>query len=88
MRVAKLCYEALLLNRDRAMLSHILKVMRDQALGLVHMNPGACGHKGGTSSEPCCDLPWKAGRYRACRQSNWGLRGRWEIVGNRRAPLT
>src|ERR1700720_3882956 len=26
--------------------SHILKVMRDQALGLVHMNPGACGHNG------------------------------------------
>ena len=26
--------------------SHILKVMRDQALGLVHMNPGACGHHG------------------------------------------
>ena len=25
----------------------------------------------GTSSEPCCDLPWKAGRYPACRQSNW-----------------
>lgn len=26
--------------------SHILKVMRDRALGLVHMNPGACGHNG------------------------------------------
>jgi putative phosphoesterase len=26
--------------------SHILKVMRDQGLGLVHMNPGACGHHG------------------------------------------
>ena len=26
--------------------SHILKVMRDQALELVHMNPGACGHNG------------------------------------------
>jgi putative phosphoesterase len=26
--------------------SHILKVMRDKALGLVHMNPGACGHHG------------------------------------------
>src|SRR5580704_14183805 len=24
----------------------------------------------GTSSEPCCDLPWKPGRYPACRQSN------------------
>lgn len=23
-----------------------VKVMRDQALGLVHMNPGACGHNG------------------------------------------
>jgi putative phosphoesterase len=26
--------------------SHILKVMRDPALGLLHMNPGACGHHG------------------------------------------
>jgi uncharacterized protein len=26
--------------------SHILKVMRDQNLGLIHMNPGACGRHG------------------------------------------
>ncbi len=26
--------------------SHILKVMRDPALGLLHMNPGACGRYG------------------------------------------
>ncbi len=26
--------------------SHILKVMRDPTLGLIHMNPGACGHHG------------------------------------------
>ena len=26
--------------------SHILKVMRDQALGLLHLNPGAAGHHG------------------------------------------
>jgi uncharacterized protein len=26
--------------------SHILKVMRDPALSLLHMNPGACGHNG------------------------------------------
>ncbi len=26
--------------------SHILRVMRDPAAGLVHMNPGACGHQG------------------------------------------
>lgn len=26
--------------------SHILKVMRDPELGLLHMNPGACGHHG------------------------------------------
>ena len=26
--------------------SHILRVMRDPALGLLHMNPGACGHHG------------------------------------------
>jgi putative phosphoesterase len=26
--------------------SHILKVMRDPSLGLLHMNPGACGHYG------------------------------------------
>lgn len=26
--------------------SHIARVMRDPALGLLHMNPGACGHHG------------------------------------------
>ena len=26
--------------------SHILRVMRDPDLNLLHMNPGACGHKG------------------------------------------
>jgi uncharacterized protein len=26
--------------------SHILKVVRDPALGLVHLNPGAAGHQG------------------------------------------
>ena len=26
--------------------SHILKVMRDPAVALLHMNPGACGHHG------------------------------------------
>ncbi|MBM3793873.1 MAG: metallophosphoesterase family protein [Acidobacteria bacterium] len=26
--------------------SHILKVMRDEKLGLIHLNPGACGHHG------------------------------------------
>jgi uncharacterized protein len=26
--------------------SHIVRVMRDQALSLLHMNPGACGHQG------------------------------------------
>ena len=26
--------------------SHILKVMKDKANGLLHMNPGACGIKG------------------------------------------
>jgi putative phosphoesterase len=26
--------------------SHIVRVMRDHALGLLHINPGACGHSG------------------------------------------
>ena len=26
--------------------SHILKVMNDKGLGLLHMNPGACGNRG------------------------------------------
>jgi uncharacterized protein len=26
--------------------SHILKVMQDKTFGLLHMNPGACGHHG------------------------------------------
>ena len=26
--------------------SHILRIVRDPAAGLLHMNPGACGHQG------------------------------------------
>mgnify|MGYP001168748934 CR=1 FL=1 len=26
--------------------SHILKIMRDESLGHLHINPGACGHEG------------------------------------------
>ena len=39
----------------------------------------------GTSSEPCCDLPWKAARYPACRQSNWVRAGGGYRLATRQA---
>jgi uncharacterized protein len=41
--------QAVLLNRPDLFIcghSHILRVMRDPTLGLLHMNPGACGRHG------------------------------------------
>jgi hypothetical protein len=51
--------------------SHILNVMRDQALDLVHMNPGACGHNGWHLARTLLRFTVESGRYPARRQSNW-----------------
>lgn len=64
----------------------ILKVMRDQALGLIHMDPGACGPNGWHMVALCCDQPWKTGRYPASGQSNWVRAGADKLPGNQPEP--
>jgi putative phosphoesterase len=56
--------------------SHILKVMRDPALGLVHMNPGACGHHGWHLVRTVLRFTVEAGRISGLEAIELGPRGR------------
>lgn len=56
--------------------SHILKVMRDQALGLVHMNPGACGHNGWHVVRTLLRFSVEAGKISGVQAIELGTRGR------------
>ena len=64
--------------------SHILKVMRDPALGLLHMNPGACGHHGWHLMRTALRFTVSGGRISEVEAIQLGPRGR-ERVANRRA---
>ena len=46
--------------------SHILKVMRDPALGLLHMNPGACGYQGWHKVRTVLAIHYRQGRHPGC----------------------
>jgi hypothetical protein len=65
--------------------SHILKVMRDQALGLVHMNPGACGHNGWHIVRTLLRFTVEAGKISGVQAIEPGPRGQRQTVGNRSA---
>ena len=56
--------------------SHILKVMRDPALGLIHMNPGACGHVGWHTVRTILRFTVEAGKVSALEAIELGPRGR------------
>ncbi|MEZ5401090.1 MAG: metallophosphoesterase family protein [Bryobacteraceae bacterium] len=56
--------------------SHILKVMRDPALDLVHMNPGACGHTGWHSMRTLLRFSVLEGKLKAMEAIELGPRGR------------
>jgi putative phosphoesterase len=56
--------------------SHILKVMRDQKLGLVHMNPGACGHNGWHTVRTMLRFTVEKGEISAVEAIELGPRGR------------
>jgi hypothetical protein len=56
--------------------SHILKVMRDQSLGLVHMNPGACGHHGWHVMRTLLRFTIEAGKISGVEVIELGPRGR------------
>jgi hypothetical protein len=56
--------------------SHILKVMRDQKLGLVHINPGAAGHIGWHLVRTVVRFTIDAGKIRDLEAIDLGQRGR------------
>jgi putative phosphoesterase len=56
--------------------SHILKVMRDQKLGLLHMNPGACGHNGWHTVRTMLRFTVEKGEISAVEAIELGPRGR------------
>ncbi len=56
--------------------SHILKVMRDPALSLIHMNPGACGHHGWHLMRTVLRFTVEAGKISDLEAIELGPRGR------------
>jgi putative phosphoesterase len=56
--------------------SHILKVVRDPALGLLHMNPGACGHHGWHLVRTMLRFSVEAGKMSGVEAVQLGPRGR------------
>ena len=55
--------------------SHICKVMRDQEIGTLHMNPGACGHKGFHSIRVMLKFEIEKGKVVNLRAIELGKRG-------------
>jgi hypothetical protein len=56
--------------------SHILKVMRDPKLNLIHLNPGACGHHGWHTVRTILRFTVEDGRLSAMEAIELGARGR------------
>lgn len=56
--------------------SHILKVMRDLSLGLLYMNPGACGHHGWHTVRTLLRFTVKGGKISDAEAIELGPRGR------------
>lgn len=55
--------------------SHILRVMRDQKLGLIHMNPGACGHHGWHQMRTVLRFSVNGGKVEGLEAIELGRRG-------------
>lgn len=56
--------------------SHIVRVDRDPALGLLHMNPGACGHTGWHAMRTMLRFSLQAGNIGNVELIELGPRGR------------
>ena len=56
--------------------SHILKIMRDPALDLLHFNPGACGHHGWHTTRTLLRFAIDAGKISGVQAIELGARGR------------
>ncbi len=55
--------------------SHIVRVMRDRSLGLMHLNPGACGHKGLHAMRTLLRFAVTAGKLADVELIELGVRG-------------
>ncbi len=56
--------------------SHILRVMRDTDLKLLHMNPGACGHNGWHKMRTMLRFSIEQGKISGVEAIELGARGR------------
>ena len=56
--------------------SHILKIMRDPAIGLIHMNPGASGHHGWHTMRTLLRFSVEDGRIHEVEAIELGPRGK------------
>jgi putative phosphoesterase len=56
--------------------SHIPRVMRDEKLGLLHLNPGACGHAGWHTKRTAMRFSIEDGRPGKLELIELGKRGR------------
>lgn len=61
--------------------SHILKVIRDPSLALLHMNPGACGHHGWHLVRTILRFTIEAGKIFELEAIELGPRGRRKFNG-------
>lgn len=59
--------------------SHICKVVRDKALNLLHMNPGACGHIGFHQFRTMLLFDCADGEIQNLRLVELGERGGWHV---------
>ena len=60
--------------------SHILKVMRDPNLGVLHMNPGACGHSGWHQMRTVLRFTVEQGKIRNVEAIELGPRGTKKVA--------
>lgn len=59
--------------------SHILKVMPDPTLGLLHINPGACGQEGFHKMRTIIRFSIEAGKPKDLQVIELGKRGSYEL---------
>ncbi len=55
--------------------SHILKIMADKRYGLLHINPGACGHHGFHKMRTLVRFALEEGQIKDCEVIELGRRG-------------
>jgi hypothetical protein len=64
--------------------SHILRIERDPALGLLYMNPGACGHSGWHQIRTLLRFTVHSGKIEGVEAIELGPRGQKTSVGRQK----